>query len=83
VADTVMTARVLHDLAEYWRVLQGEYHTSVGERSVGGVEGVSPLWLPPAAFGSPLSPLLSLLATLGMPRGIDAGVFQWVFFPIP
>ncbi|MGS9164846.1 hypothetical protein ACQWF7_26480, partial [Salmonella enterica subsp. enterica serovar Infantis] len=36
VADAFMTARVLNDIAEYWRVLQCEYNTSDGERSGGG-----------------------------------------------
>ncbi|MGS9092663.1 3'-5' exonuclease, partial [Salmonella enterica subsp. enterica serovar Infantis] len=36
VADAVMTARLLNDFAEYWRVLQCEYNTSEGERSGGG-----------------------------------------------
>ncbi|NVP22634.1 hypothetical protein GZ992_23300, partial [Salmonella enterica subsp. enterica serovar Infantis] len=38
VADAVMTARVLNDIAEYWRVLQCEYNTSDGERSGGGMK---------------------------------------------
>ncbi|MGS9074040.1 hypothetical protein ACQWF3_26370, partial [Salmonella enterica subsp. enterica serovar Infantis] len=45
VAVAVMTARVLNDIAEYWRVLQCEYNTADGDRSGGGGdEGVYAVW---------------------------------------